>query len=87
MEKSEQEAEEYIKTKMGDAEQGVYNNGEVLFGVQWKSSTPFKLWDLTEMEKDEGLVAKYKTKITTRRTFTVKKKVIGLLTAPKGDEE
>ena len=85
MEKAEEEAELHIKTEMQDAEQGLFNNGEVLFGVKWQTGAPYKAWDFEALSKDDMAVQRYKTKLTSRRTFTVKKKVIGLI-APKEEE-
>jgi len=87
MEKAEEEAELHIKTEMQDAEQGLFNNGEVLFGVKWQTGAPYKAWDFEALGKDDMVVQRYKTKLTSRRTFTVKKKVIGLITAPKEEED
>ena len=86
MEKAEEEAELHIKTEMQDAEQGLFNNGEVLFGVKWQTGAPYKAWDFEALSKDDMAVQRYKTKLTSRRTFTVKKKVIGLIAAPKEEE-
>jgi predicted phage-related endonuclease len=86
MEKAEEEAELHIKTIMGDASQGIFSDGEVMFGVQWKTGTPFKAWDFEALSKDDMAVQRYKTKITARRVFSVKKKVIGMLAIPKEDE-
>jgi hypothetical protein len=71
---------------MQDAEQGLFNNGEVLFGVKWQTGAPYKAWDFEALGKDDMVVQKYKTKLASRRTFTVKKKVIGLI-APKEEED
>jgi putative phage-type endonuclease len=87
MEKAEEEAELHIKTEMGDASQGLFNDGEVLFGVSWKSGTPFKAWDFQALSKDDMAVQRYKTLTVSRRTFSVKKKVIGLIAGPKEDED